>query len=682
MAAGKPAQFFARRDYPGDAFMVAVADVNNDNNPDVVGLLPPYVSTFFGNGHGTFSQGPISNSGLGVMVGPIPIDLNGDGNIDLIVSGAVNAAVSPNGIGVMFGNGDGTFQPAVLYTTPGDFSIGGIAVGDFNGDGIPDAVTVGESGIWLFTGQGGGVFNPGVLIPMSGLAYEFLVAADFTGDGNLDLAITTISGFILVPGNGNGTFQAPTATYKIPSPNQWIAEGSLLKNGYADVILSAKNGDVYVFLNNGKGVFSETQVSLPGSVGVAIGDINGDGVPDLVNSAGCIAFGEGKGKFAAPVCHAVANSEDPKNVVLAELHEEGVLDIVAAEYSAFSVLLNNGKGAFEDGEWISEPGAGSCAAAADFNGDGKPDLAVPTGNGILILLGTGNANSPYTTGTTIPLSGPGCPIAGDLTGSGNQDIVVGANSLNGVGAYLNNGDATFTLASVVPIGSGILAFGDFNHDGKLDLADSSNQYALGNGDGTFQAPQPISQDPPPMGFTWIAAGDVNNDGYTDVMFTQWDGGAGIYLLLNNQQGGFVQSTIGGGGTPQGLLLSDLTGNGNLDAVVWNSANNSAWVYMGNGKGEFKQGQEVVYPGPDTGMLSIGDVNGDGIPYLLLPADGSLGIAYGLGNGTFAPITTWGLGSGSGQILLENLHGQPTTMPDIVSPDSSGGIMVLLNITPN
>jgi FG-GAP-like repeat len=88
----------------------------------------------------------------------------------------------------------------------------------------------------------------------------------------------------------------------------------------------------------------------------------------------------------------------------------------------------------------------------------------------------------------------GCPIAGNLTGSGNQDIVV-ANSLNGAAAYLNNGDGTFTLGSVVPIGSGILAFGDFNHDGKLDLAGWSNQYALGDGDGTFQAPQPISQDP-------------------------------------------------------------------------------------------------------------------------------------------------------------------------------------------
>jgi hypothetical protein len=70
----------------------------------------------------------------------------------------------------------------------------------------------------------------------------------------------------------------------------------------------------------------------------------------------------------------------------------------------------------------------------------------------------------------------------------------------------------------------------------------------------------------------------------------------------------------------------------------------------------------------------------GIPDLLLPADGSLGIAYGIGNGTFEPTIAWGVGGSPGQIILENLHGQPATMPDIVSPDSGGGVTVLINLT--
>jgi hypothetical protein len=347
------------------------------------------------------------------------------------------------------------------------------------------------------------------------------------------------------------------------------------------------------------------------------------------------------------------------------------------------VLLNEGKGVFEDGEWISVPGAGNCAAAADFNKDGKPDLAVPTSNGIVILLGAGMAASPYTTGVTIPLTSPGCPIAGDINKDGIPDILVGASSLNGVGAYLGNGDGTFTLKSTTAVGPGLIVFGDFNHDGKVDFADSTNQLALGNGDGTFQSPVTIVADPIPTGYSWIAAGDVNNDGWSDLLLTSPEYAyANLVVLVNNQHGGFTQTLIPDTAGPQGVVLADLNNDGHLDAVIWPVGLNNAQIYLGDGTGAFTlQTQTPGYPGLDTIMLSVGDVNGDGIPDLLLPADGSLGIAYGNGDGTFQPTVAWGVGGSPGQILLENLHGQAASahLPDIVSPDSGGGVTVLLNL---
>jgi hypothetical protein len=93
--------------------------------------------------------------------------------------------------------------------------MGGMVVGDFNGDGIPDAVTVGESGVWFFAGQGGGVFSSGVLTPVTAL-YGGIVAADFNGDGKLDLAVPILNdnspyadGFVVLFGNGDGTSLTP-----------------------------------------------------------------------------------------------------------------------------------------------------------------------------------------------------------------------------------------------------------------------------------------------------------------------------------------------------------------------------------------------------------------------------------------------------------------------------------------
>jgi hypothetical protein len=322
---------------------------------------------------------------------------------------------------------------------------------------------------------------------------------------------------------------------------------------------------------------------------------------------------------------------------------------------------------------------------ADLNGDGKADLisANYSTSGIEVLLGNGNGTfqPPASYATT---QNPFSVVIGDFNGGGFPDLIV-EDTKGNVSLLLNKGNGTFGTAKQLPFTVlGLLAAGDFNHDGKLDVADSTNQLALGNGDGTFQAPVNIVSNPPYYGWAWIAAGDINNDGWTDLVLIPADYLSYFTVLLNNQQGGFTESTITNGAGPQGIALADLNHDGNLDAVLWICCGSSvAYVYLGDGKGGFVlQTEYPAYPGLDTIMLAIGDVNGDGIPDLLLPADGSLGIAYGKGDGTFKPTVAWRVGGSPGQILLENLHGQPASanLPDIVSPDSSGGVVVLLNTT--
>jgi hypothetical protein len=196
-----------------------------------------------------------------------------------------------------------------------------------------------------------------------------------------------------------------------------------------------------------------------------------------------------------------------------------------------------------------------------------------------------------------------------------------------------------------------LVIGDFHHDGKMDFASSSNELAIGNGDKTFQSPVAIIPNPPPLGFVWIAAGDLNNDGWTDLMAVQGDTLGGLYILVNNQQGGFTVTTIHDDDAPIAVLLADLNGDGNLDAVVTEDGNATAHIYLGNGQGGFKSGQKSIpYPFVDELPAQIGDVNGDGILDLLLAGDGGVAVALGTGKGTFAPPFVEGVGPGVGQVF--------------------------------
>ncbi len=686
--------FYARRDYSAASDgQVIVGDTNGDGIPDLVINGSGTIDVMFGNGDGTFRPGPNSYTSVAGIAAFALADVNGDGIVDVVVSGGLyNGAAS--GIGVSLGNGDGTFQRGTFYQAGSGANLINPVIGDFNGDGILDVVTVGNGGVWLFTGQGGGVFNPGVMTTPQAASPLTVAAADLNGDKKLDLVITLQgSGFVILFGNGNGTFQTPAAFPK-PADTPFIAVGPLTKGGPPSIVLAVGNV-LYLYFGNGAGVFSRPyKIDTPvNGAAVAIGDVNGDGIPDIVSAGVYIFFGIGGGKFSEPYYHPIWGSAGPigaSAMTLADLRNNGRTDIIT-NGSGISVLLNEGEGAFEEGIWTNVTGGAGCAVKGDFNGDGRPDLAVNNTNGsssqgISILLGTGKATAPFKAGTSIALAGAECQVTVDVNGDGKLDLLVPVNGA--VNTYLGNGDGTFTLKSTTPTPSGgFLVLGDFNHDGKVDFATSGNLMALGNGDGTFQNPTDIMASPPDS-FSGIASGDINNDGWTDLVLTSniFPIDANVVVLLNNHKGGFAQESTNFGALTVQPILADLNGNGDLDLVVLSSVSGAAFIYLGDGKGGFTFDQYLQGPVVNTpGAIMVADVNGDGIPDVGVLASDTLLVYLGEGGTSASYAAPFGVGTGPspGSILVENLHGQSKAadLPDIVIPDLSGGVTVLLNLTP-
>jgi hypothetical protein len=684
--------FFARRDYSAPAAQsIQVADVNGDGIPDIVVNGVTVIDVMLGNGDGTFRPGPSSKTAVFGISNFALADLNGDGTPDLVVVGDLyNGAAG--GIGVSFGNRDGTFSLGTFYQAGSGATMIGIVIGDFTGDGVLDIVAVGNGGVWLFTGQGGGTFDPGALAASLSASPSNLAAADLNGDNKLDLVMALQgAGAVVLFGNGNGTFQSPLS-FTEPLNSLYIAVGSLTKGGPPSIILG-NAGVLWVYYGNGAGKFFgpysfETQEN---GGAVAIADVNGDGYPDLVSAGVFIYFGTSEGKFTKPYYYPIQGSASPfgaNGLAVADLRNDGRMDIIT-NGGGVSVLLSETKGLFEDGIWTGVTGGAGCGVAADFNRDGKPDLAVNTPSGVSILLGTGKYLTPFTAGTPIALAGADCLVTGDINNDGIPDLLVPVNGT--VVAYLGNGNGTFTLASTTSTPSGgFLVLGDFNHDGKLDFATSGNLIALGNGNGTFKTPTAIMPSPPDA-FSGIAVGDINNDGWPDLVLTSaiFPIDANVVVLLNNQKGGFTQVPTSFGALTHEPILADLNGDGNLDLILSQSgllftdpSIYGASVFPGNGAGGFTFSQTVGGQTLNPTLNLVADFNGDGIPDILELENDTLGIYLGEGNATYAAPIGIGTGPFPGSLVVENLHGQSPSagLPDIVVPDTSGGVMTLFNLT--
>jgi hypothetical protein len=694
--------FVARYDYvaPGE---IGIGDVNGDGFPDIVGIGDQGLSVLLGNSKGTFVAGPVTVMSIAGAAVPVIADFNGDGKLDIAFSGSLGPGNdAPAGLVVSFGNGDGTFQPAKIYTLGSDQALGNIVVGDFNGDHVLDVAILGSPGVWIFLGNSNGTFQAGAFTSVSATDLYSMAAADFNGDGALDLAICSYTGFTVLLGNGNGTFQ-PALTTSTAGPQDGIVVGDVNLDGKPDLLLvdDQVTANAYaLFLGKGDGTFSgPTYPDLPGGYAVAIGDVNQDGKPDLVSSYAYIALGNGKGQFGKPSFYPTESAPLGSGLVyLVDLRNNGLLDIVESNGVFVSVLLSEGKGKYEDGIMTSAPAGAGCGASADFNLDGKPDLAVNlTGGGFAIFLGTGSATTPFGAGTVTSIPGAACQFAGDFNNDGIPDLLVAVDNPSParptMDLYLGKGDGTFSKASSTPgpVGGfplasyGFVALGDFNHDGNLDWVSTGNLMALGNGDGTFQTPVrlvPSCTSASNCVLYAIAAADLNHDGWTDVVLTK--NGDTLLVLINNQHGGFTETsyTQGLGNSPGGVAIGDLNGDGNPDIFTTFSLYDGGAIYLGNGKGGFAYKETLSMPVDFSGMPLIADINGDGVADILIACQSTTAVYLGNGGASFAAPFYLGTGPNPKSILPVDLHGQATGagLPDLVYPDATGFILSLSNLT--
>ncbi|MGA6983660.1 MAG: FG-GAP-like repeat-containing protein [Candidatus Sulfotelmatobacter sp.] len=591
----------------------------------------------------------------------------------------------------------GVFAQAPQY--PVGTNPQAVAVGDFNGDGNQDVAVVNfaSNTVTILLGNGSGSFTPAPNCTatsvncVTGSAPKGIATGDFNGDGYLDLAVTnsgsnTVS---VLLGNGDGTFQ-PKVDFPTGTAPWGIAVGQFQGNGIPDIVVTnSADGTVRVLLFQGTKTSWQYSEEFTYNTGfnpssIAVGDVNNDGIPDLVvandNNNNVISVllglgtaGVGNGQFHTQYQDSTGNT--PVSIALADFNGDGNLDIVTADQqgNTISILLGNGTGIFPKHVEYPTGLFPTSVAAGDFNGDGNTDVAVSDGDGntvtVLWGVGDGTFHGQDNVGTgNLPYS----VAAGNFTGSSTPDLVAANNGSNSVSIILSNGNTgTFQARTDYPAGTDpySIVTADFNGDGNLDLAIGNYSAGtisieFGNGDGTFQPPTPsttYSAGTPRA----LAVADFNGDGIPDLAVADFGSGS-VSILLGQHGGTFLPATtVAAGNGPASIVVGDFNGDGFQDLAVANFNTNNVSVLLGDGSGGFSQAPgSPISVGTGPVSLAVADLRGNGKLDLVTvnESNDTISVLLGNGDGTFNAQSNIGIGSNPQWIVAGNFSGN--NIPDL------------------